>query len=112
MKSAAVPPVPNRRVLSDDLRRSLLELFRADVTERLPRLRALANGEEIDLDVVGRDAHTLSSSSWIVGLPEASVVAGEVEQLLARRRAGEDVDLRVALAELVGLLDVAADGPP
>ena len=111
MKSAAVTPVPDRWVLSEDLRHSLLEVFRSEVTDRLPRLRALANGADVDLDVVGRDAHTLGSSSWIVGLPEPSVAAGEVERLVARLRAGEAVDVRVAATELVRLLSALVDGP-
>jgi HPt (histidine-containing phosphotransfer) domain-containing protein len=56
--------------------------FAEEVAERLPHLEALRSPGRADLELARRDAHTLASSAWVVGEPELSRVAREVEHQL------------------------------
>ncbi|MGB8650949.1 MAG: Hpt domain-containing protein [Mycobacteriales bacterium] len=65
------------RALPDAAVASLRAAFAGELTRRLPHLEALT-----DLETARRDAHTLASSAWVVGEPEISRLAREVEEQL------------------------------
>ena len=98
------------RVLPPAVRQALRDSFAAEVSERLPRLEALAAGHG-DVELARRDAHTLGSSAYVVDRPDIALLARAVEddlengplaELLAR--AVEDRLTEGPLAELLALL--------
>jgi HPt (histidine-containing phosphotransfer) domain-containing protein len=79
---------------------SLRAAFAEEVAARLPRLRGAVDGV-LGEDVL-RDAHTLASSAAVVGEPEASRLARELETLIEV----DDVDGACAAAgRLVACLE-------
>lgn len=79
------------RALPADVVASLRAAFAEELVERLPRLRRAASdarepSERRDPDLrtlAVRDAHTLGSSAYVVGEPEAAQLARRAETLLA-----------------------------
>jgi HPt (histidine-containing phosphotransfer) domain-containing protein len=79
----------------------LREAFATEVAERLPRLVAAArSGDPVQLAAVVRDAHTLGSSSAVLGEPDASRAARAAEALLLDWHDGALGPLRAAVDEL------------
>ncbi|MEO6205244.1 MAG: Hpt domain-containing protein [Mycobacteriales bacterium] len=78
------------RALPADVVASLRAAFAEELVERLPRLRRAAceakePNERRDPDLrtlAVRDAHTLGSSAYVVGEPEAAHLARRAEALL------------------------------
>jgi HPt (histidine-containing phosphotransfer) domain-containing protein len=66
--------------LPADLLPELREAFAREVASRLPSLRTAADGRPGP--TATRDAHTLASSAAVVGEPELSRAARELEELL------------------------------
>ena len=58
---------------------ALRETFAGEVSARLPRLHALADGDAGVVEDARRDAHTLGSSAILVGEPEIARLAHAVE---------------------------------
>ncbi len=57
--------------------------FAEEIADRLPHFEALrCFPGQAALELARRDAHTLASSAWVVGEPELSRVAREVEHQL------------------------------
>ncbi len=99
---------PTRR-LPPDVVASLREAFAEELAERLPRLRQMAReaSESSERDpelrtLAIRDAHTLGSSAYVVGEPEAAGLARRTEALLL----DDHRDPRALVAAL-GALDAA-----
>jgi HPt (histidine-containing phosphotransfer) domain-containing protein len=61
----------------------LRQAFASELVARVPRLARLdGTASPAELETVRRDAHTVASSAWIVGEPEISRLAREVEEQL------------------------------
>lgn len=84
--------VAARRVLPPQALADLRAAYAEEVADRLPRLVQAAARGATGPDAV-RDAHSLGSSSFVVGEAEAGRLARDVE---ARLLAGEPVEEAVA----------------
>lgn len=82
-----------RRALPEDVTRSLREAFASEIALRLPQLRGG------DPEAVLHAAHALTSSAWVVGEREVSVLARSVEDHLAEGRTPQDLPALVAALE-------------
>ena len=90
-----------RALPSEDLA-GLRQAFAEEVAERLPRLQAVRpHSPPAVLAGALHDAHTLGSSAVVLGEPEASRVARELEASLL---AGDATDVPRQVARLTDLL--------
>lgn len=73
---------------------ALHDAFAGEVAERLPRLRVAADTGDADLLAAAlRDAHSLGSSSAVLGEADASLCARAAEQLLLNWQTGGELVL-------------------
>lgn len=91
------------RRLPPQAREGLAEAFRSEVSARLPRLQAVADGKATaaELEQARRDAHTLGSSATVLGEPSAAQCARALEVELAGGGSAQVAPLVRRLHELL-----------
>lgn len=102
---AAAPAQRAAARLSEAALASIRAAFADEVRERLPRLRAAVGSADDELlRAALRDVHTLGSSAYVVGEPEAALAARAAEAELAEAGAS------ARFTELVAELDARLAG--
>ena len=111
MRDDAEVALPAVRRLPPAALAGLREAYAGELVERLPRLRAaVAAGTAASLADAVRDAHSLGSSSVVVGEVEASRAARAAEAALLRLAVDGDPRDLAAVRASVDALGALLDG--